>query len=146
MSSLPFVFQLPLEFKRWHCTGNEAIQPKFLDLKEGALITSLEPFAVGARRLVAGVRWWARGDEHAVAECNVGEISAILDSSAQDYHSMDVSWGPVLASSMCIVSIVPGMPVCALASMWRGGASRGVDFNLLCFLFFLFIFAEDFSC
>lgn len=57
---------------------NEAIRPKFLDLKEGALVISLEPFVAGGGR--------------AVTERNVDDISAILDVSAQDYHSMDVSW------------------------------------------------------
>jgi H3 lysine-79-specific histone-lysine N-methyltransferase len=57
---------------------NEAIRPKFLDLKEGALVISLEPFVVGGGR--------------AVTERNVDDISAILDVSAHDYHSMDVSW------------------------------------------------------
>ncbi|KAH9171706.1 histone-lysine N-methyltransferase [Lactarius sanguifluus] len=57
---------------------NEAIRPKFLDLKEGALVISLEPFVAGGGR--------------AVTERNVDDISAILDVSAHDYHSMDVSW------------------------------------------------------
>jgi H3 lysine-79-specific histone-lysine N-methyltransferase len=57
---------------------NEAIRPKFLDLKEGALVVSLEPFvAVGGR---------------AFTERNLDDISSILDLSAHDYHSMDVSW------------------------------------------------------
>ncbi|KAI0247565.1 histone methylation protein DOT1-domain-containing protein [Lactifluus subvellereus] len=57
---------------------NEATRPKFLDLKEGALVISLELFVAGGR--------------HAVTECNVDDISAILDVSAHDGHSMDVSW------------------------------------------------------
>ena len=58
---------------------NEAIRSKFLDLKEGALVVSLEPFvAVGGR---------------AFTERNLDDISSILDLSAHhDYHSMDVSW------------------------------------------------------
>ncbi|KAH9971215.1 histone methylation DOT1 [Lactifluus volemus] len=60
---------------------NEAIRPKFLGLKEGALVISLEPFVVGGGRVVT-----ERND-----------ISAILDFSAHDYHSMDVdvSWASV---------------------------------------------------
>jgi len=58
---------------------NEAIRPKFLDLKEGALVVSLEPFVTGGGRTVT--------------ERNLDDISAILDVSAHDYHSMDVSWG-----------------------------------------------------
>jgi len=61
---------------------NEAIRPKFLDLKEGALVISLEPFVVGA----------AGGGGRTVTERNLDDISAILDVSAYDYHSMDVSW------------------------------------------------------
>jgi H3 lysine-79-specific histone-lysine N-methyltransferase len=60
-------------------TVNEAIRPKFLDLKEGALVISLEPFVAGGGR--------------AFTERNVDDISAILDVSVHDYHSMDVSWG-----------------------------------------------------
>ena len=60
---------------------NEAIRPKFLDLKEGALVISLEPFVVGAA-----------GGGRTVTERNLDDISAILDVSAYDYHSMDVSW------------------------------------------------------
>jgi [histone H3]-lysine79 N-trimethyltransferase len=60
---------------------NEAIRPKFLDLKEDALVISLEPFVVGGGRVVT--------------ERNVDDISAILDVSVHDYHSMDVSWASV---------------------------------------------------
>ncbi|KAH9992511.1 histone methylation protein DOT1-domain-containing protein [Russula compacta] len=62
---------------------NEAIRPKFLDLKEGALVISLEPFVVAA---TGGTR------RAAVTERNLDDISAILDVSAHDYLSMDVSW------------------------------------------------------
>ncbi len=64
---------------------NEAIRPKFLDLKEGALVISLEPFVVGA----------AGGGGRTVTERNLDDISAILDVSAYDYHEMDVSWASV---------------------------------------------------
>lgn len=57
---------------------NEAIRPKFLDLKEGALVVSLEPFVPAGCRVVT--------------ERNLDDISAILDVSAHEYHSMDVSW------------------------------------------------------
>jgi len=57
---------------------NEAIRPKFLDLKEGALVISLEPFVAAGGR--------------AVTERNLNDINAILDVSAHDYHSVDVSW------------------------------------------------------
>jgi len=61
---------------------NEAIRPKFLDLKEGALVISLEPFVVSAA-----------GAGRAVNERNLDDISAILDVSAYDYLPLDVSWG-----------------------------------------------------
>ena len=75
--SLPSVFRLRLGTRRWYCTVNEAIRPKFLDLKESTLVISLEPFVAGGGR--------------AVTERNVDDISAILDVSVQDYHSMDIS-------------------------------------------------------
>jgi len=58
---------------------NEAIRPKFLDLKEGALVVSLKPFvsSLNAR----------------VTERNVDDISAIFDVSEHGYHSGAVSWG-----------------------------------------------------
>jgi H3 lysine-79-specific histone-lysine N-methyltransferase len=61
---------------------NEAIRPKFLDLKEGAYVISLEPFVVGAA-----------GGGRAVNERNLDDISAILDVFAYDYLPLDVSWG-----------------------------------------------------
>ncbi|KAA1475413.1 DOT1-domain-containing protein [Dentipellis sp. KUC8613] len=60
---------------------NEAIRPKFLDLKEGALVVSLKPF-------VAGSALNAR-----LTERNIDDISAIFDVSEQPYHSGAVSWG-----------------------------------------------------
>ena len=47
-------------------------------MKEGALVISLEPFVAGGGR--------------AVTERNLDDISAILDVSSHDYHSMDASW------------------------------------------------------
>ena len=76
---LPSVFRLRLGTKQWYCTVNEEIRPKFLDLKEGASVISLESFAAGGER--------------AVTERNVDNISAILDVSVQKCRSMDVSWG-----------------------------------------------------
>ena len=58
---------------------NEAIRPKFLDLKVRALVISLELFVAAGGR--------------AMTERNLDDISAILDVSAHDYHSMDLSWG-----------------------------------------------------
>jgi hypothetical protein len=61
---------------------NEAIRPKFLDSKEGALVVSPEPFVAVGRR------------GRAFTERNLDNISSIsiLDVSAHDYHLMDVSW------------------------------------------------------
>ncbi|KAJ8587920.1 DOT1-domain-containing protein [Rhizopogon salebrosus TDB-379] len=64
------VFQQPL---------NEALRPRFLDLKEGAIVVSLKPFvsSLNAR----------------VTERNVDDISAIFDVAERPYHSGSVSWG-----------------------------------------------------
>ncbi|KAG5646907.1 hypothetical protein DXG03_001983 [Asterophora parasitica] len=58
---------------------NEALRPKFLDLKEGAIVISLKPFvsSLNAR----------------VTERNVDDISAIFDVTERPYHSGSVSWG-----------------------------------------------------
>ncbi|KAF8698598.1 hypothetical protein AX14_001086 [Amanita brunnescens Koide BX004] len=58
---------------------NEALRPKFLDLKEGAIVVSLSPFvsSLNAR----------------VTERNVDDISAIFDVTERPYHSGSVSWG-----------------------------------------------------
>ncbi|KAG1731327.1 histone methylation protein DOT1-domain-containing protein [Suillus paluster] len=58
---------------------NEALRPRFLDLKEGAIVVSLKPFvsSLNAR----------------VTERNVDEISAIFDVSERSYRSGSVSWG-----------------------------------------------------
>ncbi|KAF8640919.1 hypothetical protein AX17_000567 [Amanita inopinata Kibby_2008] len=58
---------------------NEALRPKFLDLKEGAIVISLAPFVstLNAR----------------VTERNVDDISAIFDVTERPYHSGSVSWG-----------------------------------------------------
>ncbi|KIL71110.1 hypothetical protein M378DRAFT_156064 [Amanita muscaria Koide BX008] len=58
---------------------NEALRPKFLDLKEGAIVVSLSPFvsSLNAR----------------VTERNVDDISTIFDVTERPYHSGSVSWG-----------------------------------------------------
>ncbi|XP_006454839.1 hypothetical protein AGABI2DRAFT_190074 [Agaricus bisporus var. bisporus H97] len=58
---------------------NEALKPKFLDLKEGAIVISLAPFvsSLNAR----------------MTERNVDDISAIFEVSERQYHSGSVSWG-----------------------------------------------------
>ncbi|KAG2050153.1 DOT1-domain-containing protein [Suillus hirtellus] len=58
---------------------NEALRPRFLDLKEGAIVVSLKPFvsSLNAR----------------VTERNVDDISAIFDVFERPYRSGSVSWG-----------------------------------------------------
>ncbi|KAH9487179.1 Histone-lysine N-methyltransferase, H3 lysine-79 specific [Psilocybe cubensis] len=58
---------------------NEALRPKFLDLKEGATVISLAPFvsSINAR----------------LTKRNVDDISAIFDVKERPYHSGSVSWG-----------------------------------------------------
>lgn len=58
---------------------NEALRPKFLDLKEGAIVISLKPFvsSLNAR----------------VTERNVDDISTIFDVTERPYYPGSVSWG-----------------------------------------------------
>ncbi|KDR84720.1 hypothetical protein GALMADRAFT_233024 [Galerina marginata CBS 339.88] len=58
---------------------NEALRPKFLDLKEGATVISLKPFvsSINAR----------------LTKRNVDDISAIFEVTERPYHSGSVSWG-----------------------------------------------------
>ncbi|KAF9229829.1 DOT1-domain-containing protein [Gyrodon lividus] len=57
---------------------NEALRPKFLDLKEGAIVVSLKPFVSPNAR---------------VTERNVDDICAIFDVVERPYRSGSVSWG-----------------------------------------------------
>ncbi|KZT24688.1 DOT1-domain-containing protein [Neolentinus lepideus HHB14362 ss-1] len=57
---------------------NEALRPKFLDLKEGAIVVSLKEFAPVDSR---------------VTERNVDDMSTIFKVHAMKYHSGSVSWG-----------------------------------------------------
>ncbi|KAF9242377.1 DOT1-domain-containing protein [Melanogaster broomeanus] len=57
---------------------NEALRPKFLDLKEGAIVVSLKPFVAPNAR---------------VTERNVDDICAIFDVVERPYRSGSVSWG-----------------------------------------------------
>ncbi|KAF5314076.1 hypothetical protein D9611_006918 [Ephemerocybe angulata] len=58
---------------------NESLRPKFLDLKEGAIVISLAPFVslLNAR----------------MTERNLDDISTIFDVTEREYHSGSVSWG-----------------------------------------------------
>ena len=117
----PSVIRLPLGTKHWYCTVNEAIRPKFLCLKEGALVILLEPFVAGGWR--------------AATERNVNDISAILDCPRKTTTQWTSHGGP--ARSTCIVWTAPGTQACALASKQRGGARRGTDDDLHYFSFLL---------
>jgi len=76
---------------------NEALRPKFLDLKEGACVISLKPFvsAVNARmtkRNVCPADFLARTSyQHPFFK--VDDISAIFDVEERPYHPGSVSWG-----------------------------------------------------
>ncbi|KAE9397843.1 DOT1-domain-containing protein [Gymnopus androsaceus JB14] len=61
---------------------NEALRPKFLDLKEGAVVISLKPFVSSLNGLNARV-----------TERNVDDISAIFDVTERPYYPGAVSWG-----------------------------------------------------
>ncbi|EMD41366.1 hypothetical protein CERSUDRAFT_146284 [Gelatoporia subvermispora B] len=56
---------------------NEAIRPKFLDLKEGAIVVSLKPFVSSSR----------------LTERNLDDISAIFQVTERQYFPGSVSWG-----------------------------------------------------
>ena len=58
---------------------NENLRPKFLDLKEGAIVISLKPFAPPTSSL-------------RITERNVDDMSSIFDVRVGRYRSGDVSW------------------------------------------------------
>lgn len=63
---------------------NAALRPKFLDLKEGAIVVSLKAFAPpSAQRLT---------------ERNIDDISAIFDVTSHEYGSGTVSWSSAYGS------------------------------------------------
>ncbi|KAI5120226.1 hypothetical protein M0805_000040 [Coniferiporia weirii] len=57
---------------------NAALRPKFLDLKEGAIVVSLKPFAPPSNQRLT--------------ERNIDDISAIFDVTSRPYHTGTVSW------------------------------------------------------
>jgi len=59
---------------------NNALRSKFLDLKEGAMVVSLKPFAPPS-------------NNQRLTERNIDDIAvAIFDVTARPYHSGTVSW------------------------------------------------------
>lgn len=59
---------------------NEALKPKFLDLKEGALVVSLKPFVQPS-------------EKSRVTDRNVDDITSMFHVTQHRYASGDVSWG-----------------------------------------------------
>jgi [histone H3]-lysine79 N-trimethyltransferase len=74
---------------------NEAIRPKFLDLKEGAIVVSLKPFvsSLNARVTERNVCIPAPCPLIFTKCLQVDDISAIFDVTSRPYHSGSVSWG-----------------------------------------------------
>ncbi len=75
---------------------NETLKPKFLDLKEGAIVISLAPFvsSLNARMTERNVRKIKMflNTSHSFHD-KVDDISAIFDVTEQHYRSGSVSWG-----------------------------------------------------
>ncbi len=79
-------------------TVNEALRPKFLDLKEGACVISLKPFvstvnARVTRRNVCLLSLTATIFFQKTNLLQVDDISAIFDVEERPYHPGSVSWG-----------------------------------------------------
>jgi len=77
---------------------NEALRPKFLDLKEGAYLISLKPFvsSINARLTKRNVRLrysLPAMIRTANRDLQVDDMSAIFDVEEKQYHAGDVSWG-----------------------------------------------------
>jgi [histone H3]-lysine79 N-trimethyltransferase len=78
---------------------NEALKPKFLDLKEGAIVVSLKPFvsSINARVTERNVRVLPSLSLPLffIDLSKVDDMSAIFDVTERPYHSGSVSWGPL---------------------------------------------------
>lgn len=79
---------------------NESIRPKFLDLKEGAIVVSLKPFVpVNARLTERNVSRFRRKflatltGKLIAPGFQIDDISAIFDVTQKEYNSGSVSWG-----------------------------------------------------
>ena len=79
---------------------NESIRPKFLDLKEGAIVVSLKPFVpVNARLTQRNVRRFTKKKRTIpmakliAPGAQIDDISAIFDVTQKEYNSGSVSWG-----------------------------------------------------
>jgi [histone H3]-lysine79 N-trimethyltransferase len=77
---------------------NECIRPKFLDLKEGAIVVALKPFVpVNARLTERNVGGFTKENISAggLIGCviQIDDISAIFEVTQKEYNSGSVSWG-----------------------------------------------------
>jgi H3 lysine-79-specific histone-lysine N-methyltransferase len=76
---------------------NEALRPKFLDLKEGAMVVSLKPFVSSPNARVTERNVSVRHMLHKLSDLytfyQVDDMSAIFDVVERPYHSGSVSWG-----------------------------------------------------
>ena len=75
---------------------NEALRPKFLDLKEGAIVVSLKPFvsSLNARVTERNVRAISLSDRRPIMFVRqVDDMSAIFEVTEHRYRSGSVSWG-----------------------------------------------------
>lgn len=78
------------------CKVNESLRPKFLDLKEGAIIVSLKPFVPVNARLTERNVSTVCISSHSLASdslAQIDDISAIFEVTQKEYHSGSVSWG-----------------------------------------------------
>lgn len=77
---------------------NEAIKPKFLDLKEGAMVVSLQSFVTtgrGSERNVGPI-YHSIMIQHVINihfSLQINDISAIFKHYTKEYYSGSVSWG-----------------------------------------------------
>jgi H3 lysine-79-specific histone-lysine N-methyltransferase len=85
------------EAKRPVLSVNEALKPKFLDLKEGAIVISLAPFvpSLNARLTERNVsRHYSRYTlPTPTNQFQVDDIATIFEVTERQYHSGSVSWG-----------------------------------------------------
>ena len=77
-------------------TVNEALRPKFLDLKEGAVVVSLAPFvkSENARLTDRNVSFiYVPPSRHILTFPKLDDISTIFDVKRLRYGEGSVSWG-----------------------------------------------------
>jgi H3 lysine-79-specific histone-lysine N-methyltransferase len=87
---------------------NERLRPKFLDLKEGAVLLSLTPFSAPGARLTAR---------------NADDMRAIFDVRERRYRSGAVSWGA--GGGAYYVHTVDRAGYAADYARWETGVDKG---------------------